>query len=266
MGYSAYRGDKTGAVTPARVVFSELESESSGYRIGRLDLWPAESVDGVRARSLILESNLDAVIVRCSSDDVSLAASLQCEELVILQADTLLYFEVDATQAHQGEQSNLRELTLAHADQADYLISEVFADYRNHWSASPIFAAINVQQAYRDWARRSLAETGLALIESLTGEGESAGVCLIDERDAKVSDILLAGVLPGQRRRGAYQSMMRSVIRRAAAQGRQTVAISTQAANIEAMRAWYRVGLLPTIALNTLHAIRRDRFPYKDGS
>lgn len=266
MGYMAYREDRSSKAAPAQVVISQLESDASGYRIGRLDLWPAGSVHGVHARSLILESNLDAVIVRCSADDVKLAASLQCEDLIILQADTLLYFEADTAQAHQGDQSSLKQLTLADADLAESLVAEVFADYRNHWSATPIFAAINVQQAYRDWARRSLAETGIALIQSFTGEGQSAGVCLIDERDAEVSDILLAGILPGQRRHGAYQSMMRAVIARAAAQGRQTVAISTQAANIAVMRAWCRVGLLPTIALNTLHAIRRDRFPYEDGS
>jgi hypothetical protein len=55
--------------------------------------------------------------------------------------------------------------------------------------------------------------------------------------------------------------MLRHVIARAGSLGKGSVVISTQASNTAVMRAWARVGMLPTISLNTLHVMKRESFP-----
>ena len=56
--------------------------------------------------------------------------------------------------------------------------------------------------------------------------------------------------------------MLRHVIARAGSLGKESVVISTQASNIAVMRAWARVGMLPTISLNTVHVMKRGSFPF----
>lgn len=265
MGYQAYRDAAEGAPLPAAVTCSELETRASGFTVGRLEVWPAGAINGTRARELVLASGLDVVVLRCSADDARLAADMQCDELLVLQADTLLYFEVEASRAREPMDLRLLALRPEETAEVDRLVGETFSNYRNHWSATPVFDDIDVQRAYQDWALRSLTQPGLAVLRVQTEGGQDVGVCLIDERPADLSDILLAGVLPAYRRQGLYQQMMRMVIDRAASQGKTSVAISTQAANVRVMRAWCRVGFMPVIALNTLHAVRRDRFPFADG-
>lgn len=261
MGYLAYRRDAQAHDLAGGVQVSELESRASGVGVGRLDIWPMGAVSGIDARRMILDAGLDVVIVRHSAQDVPLAAQLQCEELIVLQADTLLYFEICTDGAPAEGGAALRVLGSDDAAEVEGLVGEVFADYRNHWSANPLMRAINVCAAYQDWALRCLATPGLSVMKAVTADGGTLGMAIVDERDAEVRDILLAGVLPDHRRQGAYQAMMRAIISRAAAHGVPTVAISTQAANVGVMRAWCRMGMLPTVALNTLHVIRRDRFP-----
>lgn len=265
MGFLDYRDAAKGAPLPAAVTCSELETRASGFTVGRLDVWPAGVISGTRARELVLESGLDVVVIRSSADDVRLAADMQCPELVILQADTLLYFEVEARRASKPMDVGLRPLGPDDAPEVDRLVGQTFANYRNHWSATPVFDAVDVQGAYQDWAHRSLMQPGLAVMRVQAADGQDVGVCVVDERPPDLCDILLAGVLPTYRRRGHYQHMMRAVIDRAASQGRASVAISTQAANVGVMRAWCRVGFVPVIVLNTLHAVRRDRFPAAEG-
>lgn len=261
MGYLAYRRDAQPHDLADGVRVSELESRASGVGVGRLDIWPMGAVSGSDARRMILDANLDVVIVRHSAQDVALAAQLQCAELIVLQADTLLYFEISTDAAPTEPGAALRVLNSDDAAEVEGLVGAVFADYRNHWSANPLMGGIDVCAAYQDWALRCLATPGLSVMKAVADDGGTVGMAVVDERDAEVRDILLAGVLADQRRRGAYQAMMRGIIARAAAAGVATVAISTQAANVGVMRAWCRVGLLPTVALNTLHVIRRDRFP-----
>ena len=263
MGYSDYRGVVARKILSPQVVPSALESQASGRSVGRISIWPAGSLEPSVARSLILGSGMDVVVVRCAAEDTELVVGLQCDELVLLQADTLLYFEASTAQIVAPSSGSLETLSTADAQVVDELVGAVFAGYRNHWSADPVFGAIDVTRSYRDWAQRCLdGRSHVALLCFITQTGQPAGFCMVDEQDPNVSDVLLAGVVPTQRRQGAYQQMMLAVIDRARSQGRATVAISTQAANVGVMRAWCRVGMLPTIALNTLHAVRREHFPF----
>lgn len=261
MGYRDYRDRSDADVVPC-VVPSDLESSASGLSVGRLTAWPTGAMDGRAVRRAILESAHDLVVVRSACDDVLLGAQLQCDELVCWQADTLMYFEIStATQSGAGPGS-LEICDVGDRSDVDDMVRQAFADYRNHWAANPALARMSVTDAYADWATSSLTDRDRVVLRYSTQDGQAAGVCLVDDADERFEEILLAGVVPGQRRQGAYQSMLRQVIARAGSLGKDSVVISTQASNIAVMRAWARVGMLPTISLNTLHVMKRESFPF----
>lgn len=261
MGYRDYR-DRVGADAVPRVVPSGLESVASGLSVGRLINWPTGAMDGRAVRRAILESRHDLVVVRSACDDVLLGAQLQCDELVCWQADTLIYFEIPTSKETEAGPGSLATCDMGDAQAVDQLVRAAFADYRNHWAANPALSRMSVTDAYADWMTSSLNDRDRAVLRYSTKEGETAGICLVDDGDEGFEEILLAGVVPGQRRQGAYQSMLRHVIARAGSLGKESVVISTQASNIAVMRAWARVGMLPTISLNTVHVMKRGSFPF----
>ncbi len=260
MGYRDYRDRPDADVVP-HVVPSGLESVASGLSVGRLIAWPTGAMDGRSIRRAILESGHDLVVVRSACDDVLLGAQLQCEELVCWQADTLLYFEIPTSEPVEVGPGSLEPCGLGDVVAVDRMVRDAFADYRNHWAANPALTRMSVTDAYADWTTSSLNDGDRVVLRYSMQEGETAGICLVDDADETFEEILLAGVVPDQRRQGAYQSMLRHVIARAGSLGKGSVVISTQASNTAVMRAWARVGMLPTISLNTLHVMKRESFP-----
>lgn len=261
MGYRDYRDRPVGDVA-ARVVPSVLESVASGLSVGRLIIWPTGSMDGRAARQAILESGHDLVILRSACDDVLLSAQLQCEELVCWQADTLIYWEIPTSKVAEAGPGSLEACGMGDGEAVDQMVRTAFAGYRNHWAANPALARLSVTDAYADWTASSLDDPDRVVLRYSTLDGQAAGICLVDDADEGYEEILLAGVVPGQRRHGAYQSMLRQVIARAGSLGKESVVISTQASNTAVMRAWARVGMLPTISLSTVHVMRRGSFPF----
>lgn len=238
---------------------SDVESRASGLAIGRLEVWPPRSARGQDVVRLIQDSGLDVVIVRVGAEDVELAAALNTETLISWQADTLLYFKVASKPLAAGSPPDgLVQLSLADGPDADVLVERIFADYSNHYSANPALRKINVVTAYQDWTRTALGSTRNAVFKTLSDKGAPAGLCVTDVEDESCDEVLLAGIVPEERGRGAYQDMIRMIGVRAQAASKESVVISTQAANIGVMRAWCRLGFLPTIALNTIHVVRRE--------
>jgi hypothetical protein len=208
---------------------------------------------------LIEDSGLDVVIVRAGAEDVELASTLNTEALISCQADTLLYFKIAAESLAAGSAPDgLVRMASSDESDTDVMVERIFADYRNHYSSNPALRRINVVAAYKDWTRTALGSTGNAVLKALSADGAPAGLCVMDVEDESYDEILLAGIVPEERGQGAYQDMIGMIGVRAQAAGKSSVVISTQAANIGVMRAWCRLGFLPTIALNTFHVVRRE--------
>jgi len=255
--------DYLAADTELRVHFSEVESRASGLSVGRMEIWPPRRTRGREVLGLIQDSGFDLVIVRAGAEDVELAATLDSPALISWQADTLLYFETSTTSLATGHASaRLARLTQNDESAVDVLIGRIFADYRNHYSSNPILREINVVAAYRDWARTALGSTKNAVFAALTPNASASGLCVTDVEEESYDEILLAGIVPEERGHGAYQDMVRLIALQAQDAGKGSLVISTQAANVGVMRAWCRLGFLPTIALNTFHVMRRGIYQH----
>jgi len=249
-----------------QVRLSEVESHASGLLVGRINVWPPRRTRGREVLGLIQDSGFDLVIVRAGAEDVELAATLNSPTLISWQADTLLYFEISTMSLAIGDASDgLVRLTPDDESAAEVLVERIFADYRNHYSSNPILREINVVAAYRDWARTALGSNKNAVFVALSPNGSASGLCVTDVDDESYDEVLLAGVVPEERGRGAYQDMVRRIGLQARDAGKESLVISTQAANLSVMRAWCRLGFLPTIALNTFHVMRRGVYQARAG-
>jgi len=243
------------------VRISDEESRAFGLTVGRLDLWPPVSFNVDHVFSLIEDSGLDLVILRVGADNVDFASQLHTEKLISWQADTLLYFEIDSVSLASADTSNV-PMRLSECDEleTDSLVQSIFEGYRNHYSANPLLERVSVVAGYQDWVRRALASTDRKVFKALTPDGSAIGLCVVDMASPASDEVLLAGIIPEERGRGAYQTMLSLTGREALALGKSSVVISTQAANVNVMRAWCRLGFLPQVALNTFHVVRRDTF------
>jgi len=192
---------------------------------------------------------------------MGLAAALQHEELVTIQADTLIYFEAP-TESAIGK--TIEVLRKANSDSlkrtALHMVEQIFADYRNHYSENPLLKQINISSAYQDWVLTATTNRRASLFLSADANGRYVGICLLDESKPSWNEILLAGIVPGRRGEGLYQEMLIAVLAHSKSRGKPAVVISTQASNLTAMRAWIRTGFLPVQSLNTFHVHKKKIF------
>ena len=258
LSYSSFRG-----VAPkVTLVRSPEESHASGLHVGRLNLWPAGVLSGSSVTEMVMHSPFDYVILRYPSQDEALAASLLCDELIHWQADTLIYFE---GQGHSQRQivrpHNLKTLSSADATVSDRLTYDIFCGYRNHYSSSPQFKDLDVAEAYQSWVRHELRSASTAVFHMTGAAGEDLGLAMVDGSPHDHDEVLLAGIVPDQRRTGWYSELLRHLSDRAQQRGKSFLAISTQSSNTQVMSAWCRLGWEPTLSLSTVHIMRRRAVP-----
>lgn len=155
---------------------SEVESQASGVKVGRIPQETADLATNDCIRNTILRSPHDLVVLRHSSDRIGLSSALNRDGLRCVQADTLLYFgiepRVDQRTSRNAVLSDARGLT---CDVLGSLTTRIFEGYRNHYTASPELASISVESAYQDWVLRSREDSNCRLwVLSVLGMGQCA--------------------------------------------------------------------------------------------
>ena len=243
-------------VKSALIVESFAESQATGLKVGRLEIWPVGLMSGEQSREAILSSKFDLVVVRYPAADFEFAQGLTSPLLQSLQADTLMYYEFrDCRDINAQERVDLqlRELSEGDVSILDSLIPRVFGGYKNHYSSNPLFESIDVTDAYLRWTNSCLNQRNISVLIASEPRLGEVGICVLDEISPDYAEILLAGIVSEARRQGIYSDMIRKILARVSLRESGTVVISTQAANIEVTRAWCRLGFLPIRALNTVH-------------
>lgn len=233
-----------------------LESQVTGLSVARMSLVEHPEADGSAIARAIEESPFDVVIIRVPASDVGFGEGLQESHLISWQADTLLYFELSGVVAANHPTSSLNRAAVADRPRVVTLVSSVFAGYANHYVSNPLLKCISVPAAYADWAVAALDRVDQRVFIWNSEDNGDAGVCVVECTGPGRAEILLAGVVPAARRQGVYVRMIREVSSTLHAEGVSKISISTQASNIGVMRAWCRLGFLPTQALNTLHVVK----------
>ena len=235
------------------LALSDLESARFGYRVSRLVVGAGQSDDVVAS---VADSGFDVVIVRAPADDVALPARLaSIPGYTAIAADSLLWWE------WQDDGSPIRALDaggVARSVDGDVelerLVREVFADYKNHYSANPLFGSGPALDGYCEWASL-LFNSGDATCTVLVDDGEPVGFGLVD-LSPEIPDIRLAGIVPTARRGGRYRALVSELMLERRTNGGSAMRISTQSHNTTVMRAWAQLGWLPRETFVTTHLVR----------
>jgi hypothetical protein len=241
---------------PIEISPSEIESTRFGLEFGRC-IVPASSTTGPAEVARAIEThNADITVLRYPAERVTWYQLLtrQLGDHVLLHADTLVYWQLRVGKGHGPDPvDGISTSDAVDTAMIDDLTTRIFANYSNHYSANPLLSLEAVEAGYREWATKTPLNDVVVLFKNESPIGMATTASTPDH-----IEILLAGIIPEQRRGGLYPHLLLEVESRAYEESLGSVAISTQAYNIAVQRAWAQYGFLPLAAFNTIHVIRSD--------
>lgn len=239
---------------------SPRESARFGFDISRLEIADAGVADPDRVLRWFEESGSEVCFLRYPASEVGWLAELGRSDATALVADTLLYFRRSRPDAlPEGREADI--LGPGDLELLDAAVRSTFSDYPNHYRSNPILGRAQAESGYVEWARSLVSATGSAVLWS-GDRDDPAGFGAVHTTGPE-GEIVLAGVLPSARGKGAYDRLMADLEGHLWAEGAQHVVISTQAWNLVPMRVWVRRGYLPHAAFTTVHLMRgaaRERY------
>lgn len=177
-----------------------------------------------------------------------------------VHADSLVYWEWRSSPVPDAPCLELR----TDQDELAAMIRVVFADYRNHYRANPLFDPVDALEGYVEWALATAGRCGGYHVWR-DPAGETGGVAVVDWQ-ADPPDVRLAGMLPAQQGRGHYRELVRGVMAAARDAGRPAVQISTQVDHVAPQRVWAALGWKPIGAYDTTHLIRTELLAAANGA
>ncbi|GGK67386.1 hypothetical protein Sme01_09570 [Sphaerisporangium melleum] len=259
------------SATPARTEPSPLDSARFGRSVERLTVGGGDDGDGgdgavpfAAVAAAIRESAADVIVLRYPARRMEWFARLLALGRTVLLADSLVYWRLEAGRGRQVPPvPGLWTEPLRDPAAVEPAVLSIFAGYRSHYLANPLFGDADVIAGYAEWARGSaVAGDCLGLLRAAPGVGgpRVAGLATVAD-DGPSTEILLAGVMPREQGRGRYAHILRAVEERTLARGGTQVVISTQGHHTSVQRAWARYGFEPVLTLLTVHLLRAGLCP-----
>jgi GNAT superfamily N-acetyltransferase len=147
----------------------------------------------------------------------------------------------------------LRPATREDALLIERMAHSIFADYRTHYHANPLFAHDRILEGYAEWAARHVDADDGSAAWVVEHNGDVAGFSgyRIDADGTAIG--VLNGVLPAARGRGVYRGMLQGMLVRFAEMGLSRFEIATQTHNGIVTRVWVEEGLELRAESNTVH-------------
>jgi hypothetical protein len=236
---------------------SSSESARFGLVVGRANI----DNDAVLSSADEMEqvvADYDVVIVRAPAWRRDLAAPLaSVPSHVLLPADHLCYWSWERqrfTPVAAPDGFCLEETT--DMSEVAPLVRDGFSDYGNHYRANPMFDPAAAVEGYCEWVERLLDEDATCLVLRST-DGEAVGFGVLDW-SVETPDVRLAAMARAARGRGWYGAVLGGLMSETVQRGNDRLLISTQSDNVQVMRVWARLGLLPESTLATHHLVRRS--------
>ncbi len=232
--------------------FSQIDSDRFGIRVARAQVVPDNLP---RVLDFCSAEKIDLLIARCSTSDLPAAHDMEMHGFLL--TDTLIYYRFDllkrAIPEDQGELS-VRKLQVEDTEQVRRVAIEAFKGYLGHYHADPRLDRGKCDETYASWAERSCIPKTCA-DEVLVAEcsGGVAGFATLRLNSPHEVEGLLFAVAPEWQRHGVCGSLMIQSLEWTAAQGAQSMIISTQVTNISMQKVWCRVGFEPSHSYYTLH-------------
>lgn len=235
---------------------SDLDSSRFGLRIARARLDTDVEEDAFLAE--IKKLSPDVVIFRCPAGDSQLARSLLQAGLIPFHADTLVYYSgslatlTKAELAEGGE--TFRIARSSDAEDIKNIARTGFMNYRSHYHSNPLFAPAKILEGYVEWASSYVRKTSAVDGWAVESDGGVIGFATCCTNPAtRTLEIPLVSILPNHSGRGTYTRLIGHLMREYQNAGAASISVSTQVWNFPVQRAWIKLGLRPSQAVDTYH-------------
>jgi RimJ/RimL family protein N-acetyltransferase len=245
---------------------SASESARFGRDIARLVVTASTPVDLTGLDVALDDCPADVVVTRWPSTALWVASLLCRPDRDVIAAGAIVYWGVAVGSGRRPPvDAALRTEVVAAGDPGagelvplvDDLVADSFAGYGNHYVADPLLDTSAAEAGYQEWARRSLTDSGHAVVVLRSGGAPVGMATCSASSDGEHVEILLAGMASAAQGRGLYGHLLAAVEDMAAGLGAQRLVISTQTHNTKVQRAWARYGMEPFAAYETAHLVRR---------
>lgn len=239
-------------------VVSELDSHRFGLRIARCRL-DAPINDSGLARQTLRAMNVDVLVLRVRSGDVSTPRELARGGGKLIYADSLVYYSIVPSHSERRNLESgvsIRRTTAGDATVIGELARAAFSRYPSHYAANPLLASRgDVGAGYAEWAMSHVLDSDV-LLPAWVAEHDGAVVGFVTVKqsaDRKDAEILLNAVHRDFQSRGLYTSLLFEILRVLHEDGVRLLRVSTQLSNIRVQRVWSRLGMTLERAYDTYH-------------
>jgi len=236
---------------------SASESTRFGLAVGRT-LIDDDTALSTRREIEAAIADYDVIVVRAPARRRDLAARLATvPSHTLVPADHLCYWSWERQRFTPvaAPDGFLLEKTTEMSEVAP-LVRDGFSDYGNHYRANPLFEPAAALEGYCEWVARLLDADATCLVLR-SADGDAVGFGVLDW-SAETPDVRLAGMARAARGRGWYGAVLGALMSATLEHGNERLLISTQSDNVQVMRVWARLGLLPESTLATHHLVRRS--------
>jgi len=249
-----------GMVLSPGLHLSSLDSKRFELVIERMVVTKNDTISDDEVVTLCINSKNDLIILRAPCQRVQLAHSLLSASVFeVIQADTLVYFSKDLTDANSNlsdsNEFEIRTTTILDSKQVQEVAGAAFKGYVSHYAANPIFSNSKIDEGYIEWALSCLESPSTTVLGAID-DGILVGFIAfrIEDRDA---EIVLNAVHPRFQRRGAYRQLLSATSVELQKRDCKSISISTQISNHRVINSWIKFGFVLDQSFNTFHLRRR---------
>lgn len=192
-------------------------------------------IDRISAREIvefIVENNIDHIIFRIKSDNLSEITKLNNTPFPYLTADTLLYYSCDLTKSYSRELKNkdiiFEECNTKDIKSLENLVGNIFVGYKNHYYSNPFLNKEGILDGYKEWATNYIIENNSKIVFKAIKKEEiiAFATCSFD-KSTRICEGVLYGVLPQHSGGGIYSDLIRFTKNYFKERNFQTMIVST---------------------------------------
>lgn len=235
---------------------SEREEERFGVTTARADWLKLEDVSALLEFCRTKTARL--VIVRCSTSEVELVHELEDRGFRLMDTMTIWMCPLPAEPFQVPFDGCIRSAGLQDRATVEAIAREVYRSYPGHYRNDPNLSSEQCDEAYVDWACRSIDSKEVAdevFVAELRGDPVGFITARIDGTDGEAP---LGGVASAARGQGVYVSLLEHSRRWLSSQGVSRMLVRTQLTNVVVQKAWAGLGFSPWTSQYTLHGWFQD--------
>ena len=247
----------------SQVFISSSESRRFGGITSRFNLGFDSKLTNQEIASICSKDDSDLLVLRVPSSRFELGDHLsRIENKRVLQADTLLYFSLDASKFDSQFTDTPSDFELRQAVSDDYsqlqdLIKKTFDGYSNHYSANLGIDSDQMLDGYLEWANLLADKENHYVFVRKSRDEYLDGFLVIEFQDREI-ELVLAGTHPLARRTGSYYQLWNKALSEMGISNVDFIRTSTQTTNVGVINSWVKSGFTYSGSVNTFHVMRKN--------